>query len=45
VEVTIPPGSFVTAVAGANVVGTPNPNPVKVQGKITSASGSVKIGD
>lgn len=45
VEVTIPPGSFVIAVAGANVTGTPNSNPVKVQGKITSASGSVRIGD
>jgi hypothetical protein len=45
VEVTIPPGSFVIAVAGNGVTGTPNANPVKVQGKITSASGSVKIGD
>jgi uncharacterized protein involved in type VI secretion and phage assembly len=44
VEVTIPPGTFITTVAG-NAVGTPNPNPVKVQGKITSASGTVKIGD
>lgn len=43
VEVTIPSGTFIIAVAGAT--GTPNPNPVKVQGKITSASGSVKIGD
>jgi phage baseplate assembly protein gpV len=43
VEVTIPPGSFITVVAGGT--GTPNPNPVKVQGKITSASGTVKIGD
>jgi phage baseplate assembly protein gpV len=43
VEVTIPPGSFIVTVAGGT--GTPNPNPVKVQGKITSASGSVKIGD
>ena len=44
VEVTIPPGSFIVAVGGAGT-GTPNPNPVKVQGKITSASGSVKIGE
>lgn len=44
VEVTIPPGSFIIAVAGS-ATGTPNPNPVKVQGKITSASGTVKIGD
>lgn len=44
VEVTIPSGSFIVAVAG-NATGTPNPNPVKVQGKITSASGTVKIGD
>jgi len=43
VEVTIPPGSFITTVAGGT--GTPNPNPVKVQGKITSSSGTVKIGD
>ncbi len=43
VEVTIPPGSFIVAVGGA-ATGTPNPAPVKVQGKITSASGSVKIG-
>ncbi len=44
VEVTIPPGSFIVAVSGAPAVGTPNPAPVKVQGKITSSSGSVKIG-
>jgi phage baseplate assembly protein gpV len=44
VEVTIPSGSFIVAVGGAGT-GTPNPNPVKVQGKITSASGTVKIGD
>lgn len=43
VEVTIPPGSFIIAVAGS-ATGTPNPAPVKVQGKITSSSGSVKIG-
>jgi phage baseplate assembly protein gpV len=43
VEVTIPSGSFIVAVAGS-ATGTPNPAPVKVQGKITSASGSVKIG-
>lgn len=43
VEVTIPPGSFIVAVAGS-ATGTPNPNPVKVQGKITSASKKVKIG-
>lgn len=41
VEVTIPPGSFLTQAQA----GVPNPNPVKVQGKITSASGTVKIGD
>ena len=45
VEVTIPPGSFIVAVGGPGVVGTPNPAPVKVQGKIVSASGTVKIGD
>jgi phage baseplate assembly protein gpV len=44
VEVTIPAGSFITTVAG-QATGTPNPAPVKVQGKITSASGTVKIGD
>jgi phage baseplate assembly protein gpV len=43
VEVTIPSGTFIVAVAGS-ATGTPNPAPVKVQGKITSASGSVKIG-
>jgi len=45
VEVTIPAGTFIIAAAGAGVTGTQNPNPVKVQGKITSASGTVKIGD
>jgi Type VI secretion system/phage-baseplate injector OB domain len=48
VEVTIPSGSFIISVAGGGgspAVGTPNPGPVKVQGKITSASGTVKIGD
>ena len=48
VEVTIPSGSFITTVAGgsgAPATGMPNPAPVKVQGKITSASGTVKIGD
>ena len=48
VEVTIPAGSFITTVAGgsgAAATGTPNPAPVKVQGKITSSSGTVKIGD
>ncbi|MGB8698817.1 MAG: phage baseplate assembly protein V [Thermosynechococcaceae cyanobacterium] len=44
VEVTIPAGTFITTVAG-QATGTPNPAPVKVQGKITSASGTVKIGD
>ena len=44
VEVTIPSGSFIIAVAGS-ATGTPNPAPVKVQGKITSGSGKVKIGD
>lgn len=43
VEVTIPSGSFIVAVTG-QAAGTPNPAPVKVQGKITSSSGSVKIG-
>ena len=43
VEVTIPAGSFITAVTG-QATGTPNPAPVTVQGKITSASGTVKIG-
>ncbi|MBK8021889.1 MAG: hypothetical protein IPK19_10820 [Chloroflexi bacterium] len=41
VEVTIPSGTFLV---GAQA-GVPNPAPVKVQGKITSSSGSVKIGD
>lgn len=44
VEVTIPAGTFITTVSG-QAVGTPNPAPVKVQGKITAASGTVKIGD
>ncbi len=44
VEVTIPSGTFITVVGGAGT-GTPNPAPVKVQGKIISASGTVKIGD
>jgi hypothetical protein len=44
VEVTIPAGTFITTVAGS-ATGTPNPAPVKVQGKIVAASGSVKIGD
>lgn len=44
VEVTIPAGTFITTVAG-QATGTPNPAPIKVQGKITSASGTVKIGD
>ena len=46
VEVTIPSGSFVVAVipGSGGAGGTMNPAPVKVQGKITSASGSVKIG-
>lgn len=47
VEVTIPSGTFITTVtggSGAPAVGTPNPAPVKVQGKITSASNSIKIG-
>ncbi len=43
VEVTIPSGSFIIAVAGS-ATGTPNPAPVKVQGKITSGSDKVKIG-
>lgn len=41
VEVTIPSGTFLTAAQA----GVPNAAPVKVQGKITSASGTVKIGD
>ena len=48
VEVTIPSGTFITTVSGGfggAAVGMPNPAPVKVQGKITSASGTVKIGD
>src|SRR4051812_38937053 len=46
VEVTIPAGTFIIAVAGpSTTTGAPNPNPVKVQGKITAASKSVKIGD
>ena len=44
VEVTIPAGTFITTVAGS-ATGTPNPAPVKVQGKITASSGTVKIGD
>jgi phage gp45-like len=43
VEVEIPAGSFIVAVAG-QATGTPNSAPVKVQGKITSASEKVKIG-
>ena len=47
VEVTIPSGTFMIAVAGPppSTTGTPNPNPIKVQGKITAASNTVKIGD
>ena len=41
VEVTIPSGTFLTAAQ----TGIPNAAPVKVQGKITSASNTVKIGD
>ena len=41
VEVTIPAGTFLTAAQA----GVPNAAPIKVQGKITSASGKVKIGD
>lgn len=41
VEVTIPSGTFLV---GADA-GVANPAPVKVQGKIISASGTVKIGD
>jgi len=47
VEVTIPAGTFITSVSGGSgspAVGLPNVNPVKVQGKITAASDSVKIG-
>lgn len=47
VEVTIPASTFIVAVSGgatAPAVGTPNPAPVTVQGKITSASGTVKVG-
>ena len=48
VEVTIPSGTFITQVSGGittPALGVPNPAPVKVQGKITSGSGKVKIGD
>lgn len=48
VEVTIPASTFIVAVSGgsgAAAVGTPNPNPIKVQGKITSASSTVKSGN
>lgn len=41
VEVTIPSGTFLTAAQA----GVPNAAPVKVQGTITSASETVKIGD
>lgn len=41
VEVTIPTGTFLTAAQA----GVPNAAPVKVQGKITAGSGTVKIGD
>ena len=44
VEVTIPSGSFVQTPGGPAAVGVLNPAPVKVQGKITSASQTVKIG-
>lgn len=43
VEVEIPSGTFIVSVAG-QATGTPNMAPVKVQGKITSASTKVKIG-
>ena len=48
VEVTIPSGTFITMVSGGSggpAVGTPNPAPVKVQGKITASSNTVLIGD
>lgn len=41
VEVTIPAGTFLIAAQA----GVPNSAPIKVQGKITSSSDSVKIGD
>jgi len=43
VEVEIPSGTFIVAVAG-QATGTPNMAPVKVLGKIISASTKVKIG-
>ncbi len=44
VEVTIPAGTFIEKVTG-QAAGIPNTAPVKVKGKITKASESVKIGD
>jgi len=48
VEVMIPSGTFITQVSGgggAPAVGVLNPAPVTVNGKIKTASGTVKIGD
>jgi phage protein D/phage baseplate assembly protein gpV len=48
VEVTIPENTFIVSVSGGGgnpAVGLLNPGPVKVEGRITSASGSVKAGD
>lgn len=46
VEVTIPANSFIVSVTPGTggAAGKPNLSPVKVQGKIISSSGSVKIG-
>jgi len=47
VVVTIPANTFVVSVSGGSgspAVGTLNPDPIDVEGTITSASGEVKIG-
>lgn len=48
VEVEIPAGTFIESVSGGSMapaIGMPNVAPVKVKGKITTSSETVKIGD
>ena len=45
VEVTIPAGSFLVAVAGPGVTGTTNPSDITVTGTITSGSATVRAVD